>query len=905
VGTLVIVVEKFETITQGGQVHLPIGLEGEIKTVDEDGDLLVTFKGGAGDQWVSQPDEDKLVGIGKASPTPAPIPAPCEAGEDCVPAWLKPNKPKEQPGEKPSKRLHQPEALSAGLHVTVTVNFDSNNAKDPVHLEVGQEGVVESMDGDGNALVRFDNFDHQWVHHSNFNKLKAHGKDPSPDAGVAVPEPTPETVPPPCAAGDHACERRETHGTGRKAHQKQQEAAANRQPAGRRATSGALKVGMTVVATESFSTINQKEPHVIIVGQEGIVEKVDSDGDAFIKFKGVSPNQWVAKANHIKMTAVQKASEHSTRHSTTLQGAGARSSAHLPVAEHVPPELLLTSPTHESHAAGTYELVEDVRANGLPIWRKKNGLTVLYSGNNGRWHIGGKDQIQKAFNCNEGFLWLPEWNDGKLPHRTPGIWKHSEGGGWHDDQAIKIEAIEEEDVVLGHEMKAGEIFGVGDTVVVKGRRGKVKWDGRELGHQFATLKWEDDGSESDIIHVLKIKAAFGMSVAQHFAASSRKHAIVAKATETNKPILVIHAPSAGCGESCAEFVKSVNSGSRAHHLLSMFVVAFCDDSCVDWAVAGHTYIPSAHFFKPDGTALQIPGPDPKRPHFFKDEVSLWHAMLSALQQVGGPKMDEHFEADISQHFLQTPAVTKEQICERAKAAGKPIMVIISSQWCSACLVLRGSVNTGQEVRALLPSFTVVYAEDGWGNQWRQEGHEYIPQVNFFRPDCTTRLPAFASSNFRYFFSDDARLAAGMRLAIQAGARPLRESPFDQDIAELLLETDDREAAFAAAAAAGKPLMVLITQPWCSICAGLIRSVNAGSGVRNLLPSFTTLHISKEEKVSQWMELMENYIPQAYFFNPDGTAINIQGPLFKFKRYFEKDNGLADAMRLALGGDEEL
>merc|ERR1712166_337079 len=82
-------------------------------------------------------------------------------------------------------------------------------------------------------------------------------------------------------------------------------------------------------------------------------------------------------------------------------------------------------------------------------------------------------------------------------------------------------------------------------------------------------------------------------------------------------------------------------------------------------------------------------------------------------------------------------------------------------------------------------------------------------------------------------------------------------------------------ATAKAAELGKPLMVLITELWCGACKNLKKTLNQSPEFKAMLDSFVTVHVGKEE-AAKWKEQGHGYVPQTYFFSPEGTALISKG-----------------------------
>jgi len=410
-------------------------------------------------------------------------------------------------------------------------------------------------------------------------------------------------------------------------------------------------------------------------------------------------------------------------------------------------------------------------------------------------------------------------------------------------------------------------------------------------------------------------------IAKHFLPDAEQDAFMklnsgrGDASLQNKLLMLFVMPDS-CVK-CDELRKSINEGRRLHELISDFVAqelpqlpswlkadAVPDRGSGGWgsALTGaflDAKKPQVYFVSPDGTALQVHGPDAADPHSFRDEAEVSHAAIAALRLAGKANLADEWDPGVSSHFL----VNSNSELVRAQAAkeNKPIMVLIMSQWCRACLHLRGAVNKGLQARHYLDDFVVLYSEGPEGREWQVKGHDYIPQAHFF-DSRGSRLKVHASEKFHYYFSDDETLAAGMRKALEQigrAAKMPRQSPWAADIVEQSTESMDPATVKAAAATAEKPLMVIIWQPYCGVCQALIKKVNAGTRFRELLPNFVFTDVHGDAPMKTWQEPGEYYIPQAYFYNKHGDGLDVRGPQEKFKRFFQSEEELADAMTKAL------
>jgi len=271
-------------------------------------------------------------------------------------------------------------------------------------------------------------------------------------------------------------------------------------------------------------------------------------------------------------------------------------------------------------------------------------------------------------------------------------------------------------------------------------------------------------------------------------------------------------------------------------------------------------------------------------------------------ELADARVAEIFDSDIASHF--SDSVEFEDVRRKAGRKGKPIMALLMVRRDMSCMALRYSMNKGREVRSLLERFVVVYIEDNGGKAkaFQQDGQEYVPQTHFFTKDGK-RLAVHSSPTYKYMFGDEAALAEGMRKALKMTEGSWKSwftSPFDLDIDSQVAPTSEPAEVHKLAKDSNKPLMVLVTQPWCPVCKNLIKTINGGSKVRELLPSFLFVHAGEEKKaLGEWQEKGENYVPQAYFYTAAGDPLEVLGPNPRWKRCFDTERRLAKAMKLAL------
>ena len=128
--------------------------------------------------------------------------------------------------------------------------------------------------------------------------------------------------------------------------------------------------------------------------------------------------------------------------------------------------------------------------------------------------------------------------------------------------------------------------------------------------------------------------------------------------------------------------------------------------------------------------------------------------------------------------------------------------------------------------------------------------------------------------------------------------------FDDSITKHFVPADEAKAK---AAEAKKPLLVFITEEWCGACNNLKTQLNCGEKVKGKLDQFVVTHVSGDDS-TPWKEEGHGYVPQNYFFNADGSPMDVKGPNDQYAHFFGGEDALAEAMdkAIALGnGKEEL
>eukprot|EP00747_Dinoflagellata_sp_TGD_P128570 gnl/TRDRNA2_/TRDRNA2_174554_c0_seq2.p1 gnl/TRDRNA2_/TRDRNA2_174554_c0~~gnl/TRDRNA2_/TRDRNA2_174554_c0_seq2.p1 ORF type:complete len:418 (-),score=68.60 gnl/TRDRNA2_/TRDRNA2_174554_c0_seq2:35-1288(-) len=88
--------------------------------------------------------------------------------------------------------------------------------------------------------------------------------------------------------------------------------------------------------------------------------------------------------------------------------------------------LLVESRNAVQNYAGRYVAAE--RVNGFPLWKRADGDSWIYSGEDGSWKIGGSAEQEQNFKCSTGFA-STGLHAGRMPDEFEGKWQRNDGMG--------------------------------------------------------------------------------------------------------------------------------------------------------------------------------------------------------------------------------------------------------------------------------------------------------------------------------------------------------------------------------------------------------------------------------------------------------------------------------------------
>jgi len=120
-----------------------------------------------------------------------------------------------------------------------------------------------------------------------------------------------------------------------------------------------------------------------------------------------------------------------------------------------------------------------------------------------------------------------------------------------------------------------------------------------------------------------------------------------------------------------------------------------------------------------------------------------------------------FTADMP---LEHGPTDQASVFARAKATGKPAMVLASKNWCPHCNDLIESMNEDPAMKGLLSKFVAFHAPDSQGEAWHGD-IGYVPRVFFYNKDGQQIDVHSPMAQYPYFFSSSQALKDGMQTAL--------------------------------------------------------------------------------------------------------------------------------------------
>lgn len=114
--------------------------------------------------------------------------------------------------------------------------------------------------------------------------------------------------------------------------------------------------------------------------------------------------------------------------------------------------------------------------------------------------------------------------------------------------------------------------------------------------------------------------------------------------------------------------------------------------------------------------------------------------------------------------LEHGPTDQASVFAKAKAAGKPAMVLASKSWCPHCKDLVESMNADPAMKALLSKFVAFHAPDSQGEAWHGD-IGYVPRAFFYNKDGQQIDVHSPYAQYPYFFDSSKVLQDGMQTAL--------------------------------------------------------------------------------------------------------------------------------------------
>lgn len=129
----------------------------------------------------------------------------------------------------------------------------------------------------------------------------------------------------------------------------------------------------------------------------------------------------------------------------------------------------------------------------------------------------------------------------------------------------------------------------------------------------------------------------------------------------------------------------------------------------------------------------------------------------------------NFDRGFNSHIAWTNEL--EAGLARAKAEGKPAMVLIHKTWCGACKRLKSvfadSTAIAEAARGMI-SINLEDDEEPTQDQFRPDG-QYIPRLFFVSPDGAVRgdiINEGGNPSYKYYYADEPSILKSMAAALK-------------------------------------------------------------------------------------------------------------------------------------------
>lgn len=118
--------------------------------------------------------------------------------------------------------------------------------------------------------------------------------------------------------------------------------------------------------------------------------------------------------------------------------------------------------------------------------------------------------------------------------------------------------------------------------------------------------------------------------------------------------------------------------------------------------------------------------------------------------------------------------TLEMGLEKAKASGKPLMLVLHKDWCPRCQDLKPQISGSTKIYRMSGDFVMVQTEeDPKGDQFALDGH-YAPRILFLHPNGQVMKEVYNKSahQYKYYYSLSKQIEESMDKAKELAYREL-------------------------------------------------------------------------------------------------------------------------------------
>ncbi|CAN0213682.1 unnamed protein product [Lampetra planeri] len=118
--------------------------------------------------------------------------------------------------------------------------------------------------------------------------------------------------------------------------------------------------------------------------------------------------------------------------------------------------------------------------------------------------------------------------------------------------------------------------------------------------------------------------------------------------------------------------------------------------------------------------------------------------------------------------------TLEMGLEKAKASGKPLMLVLHKDWCPRCQDLKPQISGSTKIYRMSGDFVMIQTEeDPKGDQFALDGH-YAPRILFLHPNGQVMKEVYNKSahQYKYYYSLSKQIEESMDKAKELAYREL-------------------------------------------------------------------------------------------------------------------------------------